>query len=227
MQFYENFCSACKQKGISPSALLISLGKSKSTITNWKNGKMPSIEIIPDIAKALDVSADYLLLDCYTEADLSDDEKYLLELFRKIPFKEQMKFIGKLEDATEIKVPMIEIKCSEYRVSAGLGEYLTDVDSWDTIEIPDTPNSRKADFALIVSGDSMIPMYNNNDIVLVKSSEAVDLGEIAVFIVEGEGYIKKFGGDRLISLNSDYSDILFADHDINSIKCVGRVIGRV
>ena len=44
---------------------------------------------------------------------------------------------------------MLEIKCSEYRVSAGLGEQLNDYDSWKTIEIPDTPNARKADFALI------------------------------------------------------------------------------
>ena len=226
MQFYENFCNACKLRDISPSALLIKLGKSKSTITQWKNGSMPSIEIIPVIADALGVSIDYLLTGKESDNTLSDDERYLIDLFRKASFKEQMKFIGKLEEAIKINSPMLEIKCSEYRVSAGLGEQLNDYDSWKTIEIPDTPNARKADFALIVSGDSIIPMYNNNDIILVKSSDVVDLGEIAVFIIEGEGYIKKFGGDRLISINSDYDDILFKHYDADSIRCVGRVIGR-
>lgn len=227
MQFYENFCNACKLRNISPSALLTKLGKSKSTITQWKNGSMPSIEIIPVISEELDISIDYLLTGKENHNDLSEEEKYLLELFRKIPFKEQMRFIGKLEEISEIKPPMLKIKCSEYRVSAGLGEILNDFDSWNTIEIPDTPNARNADFALVVSGDSMIPMYNNNDIILVKSSDAVDLGEIAIYIIDGGGFIKKYGGDRLISINSDYDDILFANYDVDSIKCVGRVIGRV
>lgn len=227
MQFYKNLCEICKLRNISPSALLTKLGKSKSYVTQWKNGVMPSGEIIVLIANELNVSTDYLLLGNENENDLSNDEKHLLELFRLVPFKEQMRFIGKLEEAAEIKPPMLEIKCSEYRVSAGLGEQLIDFDSWETIEVPDTPSARRADFALIVSGDSMIPMYNNNDIILVKSSDAVDLGEIAVFIIEGEGYIKKFGGDRLISINADYDDILFSNYDIDSIKCVGRVIGRV
>lgn len=71
----------------------------------------------------------------------------------------------------------------------------------------------------------MEPVYYDGDIVLVQQIEQVRLGEIGIFIINNEGYIKKFGGDRLISLNAEYSDILFNNNDY--IKCCGRVIGRV
>lgn len=35
------------------------------------------------------------------------------------------------------------------------------------------------------------------------------------------------GGDRLISLNAEYEDIIFAEHDDDCIRCVSKVIGRV
>ncbi len=47
----------------------------------------------------------------------------------------------------------------------------------------------------------MEPVYYDGDIVLIKSQPAVENGEIGIFIIENSGYIKKYGGDRLISLN--------------------------
>lgn len=127
----------------------------------------------------------------------------------------------------EVEPPMIEIRHSIYKVSAGTGYDLDDGDQWDTIEIPDTPEANKADFALTISGDSMEPVYYNGDIVLVRSQSAVDNGEIGIFIVEDNGYIKKYGGDRLISLNAAYDDIMFSDYNPEDIRCMGLVIGRV
>lgn len=121
----------------------------------------------------------------------------------------------------------IKIKHSYYKVSAGTGFNLGNDDEWETISIPDTPEARKADFALTIKGNSMEPVYFDGDIVLVKEQSAIDVGQIGIFIVEGNGYIKKYGGDRLISLNAEYDDILFKNYDSDSIRCAGRVIGRV
>lgn len=60
-----------------------------------------------------------------------------------------------------------------------------------------------------------------------KEQPAIDVGQVGIFIIEGEGYIKKYGGDRLVSLNAEYDDIIFSEHDEESIRCVGKVIGRV
>ena len=71
----------------------------------------------------------------------------------------------------------------------------------------------------------MEPIYFDGDIVLVKKQDTIDVGEIGIYTINGKGYIKKYGGDRLISLNAEYDDIEFADDDC--IKCNGKVIGRV
>lgn len=119
--------------------------------------------------------------------------------------------------------PTIKIKHSVYKASAGFGFDLEDRDEWDEIDIPDTPEAREADFAVTIYGNSMEPIYHDNDIVLVKIQERVNIGETGIFVVNGQGYIKQYGGDRLISVNSEYDDIIFTEGDY--IKCAGKVIG--
>lgn len=121
--------------------------------------------------------------------------------------------------------PEIEIRHSYYKVSAGTGFQLDEGDSWETIYIPDSDEAQLADYALTIKGNSMEPVYYDGDIVLVKEQPSVDIGEIGIFTINGDGYIKKYGGDRLISLNAEYDDIEFSDED--DIRCRGKVIGRV
>ncbi|MBQ9384673.1 MAG: helix-turn-helix transcriptional regulator [Ruminiclostridium sp.] len=119
--------------------------------------------------------------------------------------------------------PTIRIKHSVYKASAGFGFDLEDRDEWDEIDIPDTPEAQEADFAVTIYGNSMEPIYSDGDIVLVKAYEEINIGETGIFVVNGQGYIKQYGGDRLISVNSDYDDIVFTEGDY--IKCAGKVIG--
>lgn len=121
--------------------------------------------------------------------------------------------------------PTISIRHSTYKVSAGRGFDLDDRDSWEEIDIPDTPESRKADFAITIKGDSMEPIYSDGQIVLVREQPAVDIGETGIYIINGGGFIKIYGGDRLISINPEYDDIFFNESD--SVYCAGKVIGVV
>ena len=109
-------------------------------------------------------------------------------------------------------------------VSAGTGVYLTDTASVD-INIPDNPDTAEADFALRIKGNSMEPKYRDGDVLLVEECDAVEYGELGIFILDGDGYFKKFGGDRLISLNPDYEPILLKNFD--EIICCGRVVGKL
>ena len=86
-------------------------------------------------------------------------------------------------------------------VSAGRGVFLDD-DSATEITIPDNEISNDATFALKISGNSMEPKYRNGDYLLVKATDTVEVGEVGVFVLDGEGYVKVYGGDTLISLNS-------------------------
>ncbi|MBD5130569.1 MAG: helix-turn-helix domain-containing protein [Ruminococcaceae bacterium] len=121
--------------------------------------------------------------------------------------------------------PFIKIIHSFYKVSAGQGFDLSGDDEWEEIEIPDTHEARKADYALTIQGDSMEPIYYNGDIVLVKKQDSVEIGQVGIFVLDGSGFIKKYSGDRLISLNEKYDDILLEDY--SDCHCNGRVIGRV
>lgn len=116
------------------------------------------------------------------------------------------------------------IKLFELPVSAGPGEFL-DSSAAEMIYIPHNNKTAEADFALRISGDSMEPKYRNGDILLVEDCESVEVGEPGIFLLDGDGYFKIFGGDRLISLNKIYGDILLKD--FQNVWCGGRVIGKL
>lgn len=112
----------------------------------------------------------------------------------------------------------------ELPVSAGCGVFLDD-DAATEITIPDTAKSSDADFALKISGDSMEPKYRNGDHLLVRATDSIEVGEIGVFVLDGEGFVKVYGGDRLISLNPAYSPILLKE--FTQVRCVGVVTGKL
>ncbi len=109
-------------------------------------------------------------------------------------------------------------------VSAGVGVAL-DYDHADEIMVRDTTRTREADFALRISGNSMEPRYHDGDILLVQECETLEFGELGIFILDGSGFFKVYGGDRLYSLNEDYGDILLKD--FADARIAGRVIGKL
>lgn len=109
-------------------------------------------------------------------------------------------------------------------VSAGVGVAL-DGDSTEEITVSDNSRTREADFALRISGNSMEPRYRDGDILLVQETDTVEFGELGIFILDGNGFFKVFGGDRLYSLNPEYGDILLKD--FADVRVAGRVIGKL
>jgi len=105
--------------------------------------------------------------------------------------------------------------------SAGAGEWLDGTD-YEYHGFENVPS--EVDFALRVRGDSMEPMYSDNDIVFVKTNVLVESGQVGVFVVGGEGYLKMLQGNKLASLNPAYAPVLISEHD--SFFCAGRVVGK-
>ena len=110
-------------------------------------------------------------------------------------------------------------------VSAGVGEFLADSTRIEDIVIPDDPRTAEADYALRINGDSMEPKYRSGDILLIQSADMVEEGELGVFVLDGSGYFKKYGGDHLISLNPKYPPIPLKDFE--DVACCGRVVGKL
>ena len=76
----------------------------------------------------------------------------------------------------------------------------------------------------VISG-SMEPTYSDGDIVLVEKCATLDVGEIGIFTLNGDVYIKELGEKCLISHNTAYKPIKIGEAD--SIYLSGRVIGVV
>lgn len=91
-----------------------------------------------------------------------------------------------------------------------------------TIELLATDEARQADYAIGVSGESMEPVYQDGEIVLVKKTEEVPFGEVGIFQKGNELYIKQRTAEGLRSFNKGYK-LIPPDEDI---YCLGRVIGK-
>ena len=109
-------------------------------------------------------------------------------------------------------------------VSAGTGAFL-DSSHAESIDVRASFSTEQADFALRVSGNSMEPRFKNGDIVLVRQQNNVLFGELGIFIGDGEGYFKRFMGDRLHSLNPEYPDISL--RRFTDFLCCGKVVGHM
>lgn len=72
-----------------------------------------------------------------------------------------------------------------------------------------------------VCGDSMEPIFFDGQEVLVHEQQTIELGEIGIFIIGGEQFIKTYRGDHLESANPNYPNVQFDEYS----KCIGKVLG--
>ena len=83
-------------------------------------------------------------------------------------------------------------------------------------------------FGVRISGDSMEPEFHDGQIAWVLQQESVANGEIGIFALNGEAYIKKLQNDKdgifLISLNEKYAPIKVSEND--RLDIFGKVLGK-
>lgn len=118
------------------------------------------------------------------------------------------------------------IRFYDFPVSAGHGNFIGDETATYT-EI--TTDNRKADYAVKITGDSMEPDYHDGDILLVKSQNTLNSGQLGIFFYDGDTLFKKYRKNKkkisIISLNKDYKII-----DIPSNRKLiiqGLVLGKI
>lgn len=126
-------------------------------------------------------------------------------------------------EAAEETAPPITLHQPYAQVAAaeGAGAFLLD-DGFDEVLVEMNKYTKQADVILKVVGRSMEPVIADGDRVLVRQQPSVRIGEIGVFIVDGQGYLKEYQADRLVSLNPDIDDVLVGD--LQSAECYGKFI---
>lgn len=96
-----------------------------------------------------------------------------------------------VEELPQAGIRFIDIPFSELPVSAGRGVFL-DENSFTMKSFPENEVPAGADFALRISGDSMRPVYEPGQIVFVQQCDSINPGEVGVFALDGEGFIKMY-----------------------------------
>lgn len=100
MQVIENIIRIMDNKGITPYKMEKDTGIKQTTFISWKKGSQPPADKLYKIIQYLEVSPNELFGYDAT-ASLTENEKELLKLFQQLPEREQIKFIGRLEDTVE------------------------------------------------------------------------------------------------------------------------------
>ncbi len=59
--------------------------------------------------------------------------------------------------------------------------------------------------------------------LLIEMTEEIAPGEIGIFLVNNESYVKKLGEGELSSLNPEYAPIPLTENS----KCMGKVLGKL
>lgn len=221
-----------KELNMSIDELVKKSGIPKGTLSKITAGinSNPTLSTVEALCNALNCSLNDIAGNIQTDS-FSLSEKQHIKKYREldihgkkivdIVLNEEYERCTYIEEDT---TPKIEISYSFIPASAGTGAFL-DEQNIEPREFPDTPESRQADIVIPVDGDSMEPMFYDGDELYVRLQPAVEIGEIGIFEIGDKGYVKKYGPDRLISLNPKYDDI-YPD-EYNETRCIGKVIGKV
>lgn len=218
-----------KELGMTVDELVERSGLPKGTVSKITAGinANPKLSTIEAICRALMCSVDDAMglapvSSVFTRAELEYIKKY-----RSLDSYGRNVMDSILDIEYDRCHPVLRVITRPYyavSVSAGFGNPL-DEPPEDEIEIPDTPEHRRGDYVVRVSGDSMTPAFEDGDRVLVEKNARVDEGDIGIFVLNGESFIKKQGVDELISLNPAYTPRHYGPAD--SITCCGRVICKL
>lgn len=234
MEFHERLQELRKKANLSQMEVAKQIGVAKSTYSLYENGKrLPDVFKIKKIISVLGTTGDELLqinlpkkINVVSEKAKEFSEKYdrLDYHGKKIVdsvIEEELKRMEEEKESDVIELKTYTIPEYDVPVSAGTGQYL-DYSSCEITELSEQP-PKGADFIVHVSGDSMEPTYQDGDRLFVSKNKSLSYGDIGIFYIEGNVYVKEYGKDGLISHNKNYSIIPGREE----IECIGKVIGKV
>lgn len=230
----ENITHFRKQRGITQKELAKEVGISASTMTDYmKLRSAPSFGVIQKLADYFGVRKSDIDTTFKEEStdSLPDTPDFLTQQItdnviqlsvenKKIVLRTSEDLLKEQKNEEETKINEVSEVISLYQVevvsetAAACGfNYGFGYDDTDreTIEVDQQPPHH--DIATKVSGDSMLPDYQDGDILyLVDKGLTTYNGDLAVIAYGDRSYFKKIytenGRLRLVSLNDKYEDII-------------------
>lgn len=220
---------------MSQQELADALGIHKNSVTQWESGRArPVLNIIPSLCKVLKISIPAFFGMDDPESELLPEEFHLIRGYRKISKRDRAilkNMLSKMLELTEsemwerCRISFIPILHNCQQAAAGSGTILDDATEQYQTFVRKSAEATRADEIVTVNGSSMEPMLHHGQDVFIEYTNELSIGEIGLFVVNGDGFIKQWSGDHLHSLNADYADIQL--HDDDDVRCIGRVLGMV
>lgn len=199
------------------------IGVGKSTVRKWENGMIENMgrDKIILLSRALNISPLDIL-----EMDVDDGKEDIKDIYLRLNEENQAIVYDfaktKLDEQNTISdnvVPFPTTLNLDAVVAAGTGE-------WQGEEIREEieydGQIPPHDYVVRVNGDSMLPLFEDNQILFIRKTHEVRDGQIIVCMLNNETYVKKITNNRLVSLNKKYKDILINEYD--DFKVVGVVV---
>ena len=246
LNFLEKLDLLMEREGLNRRTLSLRSGIPYTTIDNWYKRGYDGLQLSTagKLAEYFGTTADFFLREELTDPNyartqgfsVSFEEMGHIQKYRALDLYGKRAVDGLLETEHQRMTHQVEreqkgwithISLYDLAVSAGTGEPLGDTYYTTKLEIPSERVPEQAHCCLLVSGDSMEPAYKDGDIVFVQRVEngALREGEVGIFALNGEGYIKQLGHQQLLSFNTNYAPIPIGPYD--RLECQGRVLGKL
>lgn len=208
-----------EQMGMTQEDLAKKLKTTRQSISRYENGdRKANQDILFELADIFGISINTFFPSVETKDInevynlLNSDNQAIVYDFAK----------SKLDEQNTISDNIVRFPSTlniDAVVSAGTGEWQGE-EIREEIEYDGTIPSH--DYVVRVNGDSMLPLFEDNQILFVRKTSDVRDGQIIVCMLNNETYVKKIMGNRLVSLNKKYDDIQINEYDDFSV--VGVVV---
>lgn len=205
----DTFCALCEIYNIDPSNIL---NEAYGLFVQGEDFKIRPSEI--------EVAKKYRNLDDFGRQRI--DYELGKETERVAEIRRQKQYIESLKSETSVETFPTRIWAYYGKIaSAGTSVEFADMVA-GTKEYPVTEENKNADYTIGVNGDSMEPLYSDGDVVFVKNTTNLQLGDIGIFQKDNNIYIKQVGENCLVSLNPNYDPLKIGD----GIRVWGKVLGK-
>ncbi|MEN6326043.1 MAG: XRE family transcriptional regulator [Syntrophomonas sp.] len=233
------------EKDLSLRELSARTGLSHSYLNNLENGAdprtgkpvSPTLPTLDKLAKGLDVPIDNII--CIASSNLTTYKRRLLKVLNTQEQEDSVLLLKHPEQAYDFKMENIRLVPVLGQITAGEPCFAenniaeNNIEDWMPLDVSISKTYEQdlsQYYYLRIHGNSMEPILNDGDLVLVKQG-SVDEGEIAVVLCGGENacvkkiqYLKEQDLLMLISRNPDYPPMT---RPMAECQVLGKVILRI
>ena len=220
--------------GMDQATLAAKLGYTKGAVGNWELGHTrPDVDSGPKLCKELNIPVTELLgID--QETALPIDDKNVLDMYHSLDrynrhtirqIMERLLFQQDSQEKERLRFSYGQMCLYEEAAAAGISTPMQDDVENSMVYVLKRDIPHGANGIMHVNGRSMEPEFPDGSLVYIDSNATVVYGQVGIFIVNNEAFIKEYQPDGLRSYNHSFPTIKVEGDAV--VRCCGRVLGIV